>query len=220
MIAKEPPCREARTSIGRARQSSGRSPVQTSALDDFSNLNLPESVNRGVASSLYKGAPESLRSVAKQTQARRASGQPPRKGRPHGTQCPGAGVGFPIPFARRFARVTARPQTAIDPIKIAPRWKNIKFCPGGAHTFTKATSHGLRVRIWPKPANALPMVPPAKVLSLCCQSECNLDPEDCKSVVLRAVLTKPYPLASLLRRVVSPLARPGIPFSTEPSKSV
>lgn len=39
-------------------------------LDDFSNLNLPESVNRGVASSLYKGAPESLRTVAKQTQAR------------------------------------------------------------------------------------------------------------------------------------------------------
>lgn len=31
---------------------------------------MPESVNRGVASSLYKGAPESLRSVAKQTQAR------------------------------------------------------------------------------------------------------------------------------------------------------
>jgi hypothetical protein len=49
---------------------SGRSPGRTSALDDFSNLNLPESVNRGVASSLYKGAPESLRSVAKQTQAR------------------------------------------------------------------------------------------------------------------------------------------------------
>ena len=74
MIAKEPPCREARTSIGKGTPASGRSPVRTSALDDFSNLNLPESVNRGVASSLYKGAPESLRSVAKQTQARRASG--------------------------------------------------------------------------------------------------------------------------------------------------
>lgn len=71
MIAKEPPCREARASIGKGTPASGRSPGRTaSALDDFSNLNLPESVNRGVASSLYKGAPESLRSVAKQTQAR------------------------------------------------------------------------------------------------------------------------------------------------------
>lgn len=70
MIAKEPPCREARASIGKGTPASGRSPGRTSALDDFSSLNLPESVNRGVASSLYKGAPESLRSVAKQTQAR------------------------------------------------------------------------------------------------------------------------------------------------------
>ena len=70
MIAKEPPCREARTAIGKGTPASGRSPGRTSALDDFSNINLPESVNRGVASSLYKGAPESLRSVAKQTQAR------------------------------------------------------------------------------------------------------------------------------------------------------
>lgn len=100
-----------------------------------------------------------------------------------------AGVGFRIPFARRFARVTARPQTAIDPIKIPPRWKNIKSAPGGAHTFTKATSHGLRVRIWPKAANALPMTRPAKLLSLCFQSECNSDPEACKPVVLRPVLT-------------------------------
>jgi hypothetical protein len=61
-----------------------------------------------------------------------------------------AGVGFPIPFARRFARVTARPRTAIDPIKITPV-EEYKFCQGGARTFTKATSHGLRVRIWPKP---------------------------------------------------------------------
>jgi hypothetical protein len=101
------------------------------------------------------------------------------------------GVGFRIPFARRFARVTARPQAAIDPIKIPPRWKNIESAPGCAHTFTKATSHGLRVRIWPKAANALPMTRPAKVLSLCFQSECNLDPEacNCKPVVLRAVLT-------------------------------
>ena len=79
MIAKGPPCREARTSILKGTPASGRSPGRTSALDDFSDLNLPESVNCGVASSLYKGAPESLCSVAKQTQARRASGQPPRK---------------------------------------------------------------------------------------------------------------------------------------------
>lgn len=42
-----------------------------------------------------------------------------------------AGVGLPIPFARPFARVTARPQTAIDPIKIPPRWKNISSAPPG-----------------------------------------------------------------------------------------
>ena len=70
MIAKEPPCREARTSIGKGTPVQRPESSRTSALDDFSNLNLPESVNRGVASSLYKGAPESLRSVAKQTQAR------------------------------------------------------------------------------------------------------------------------------------------------------
>jgi hypothetical protein len=70
MIAKEPRRREARTSIGKGTPVQRPESSRTSALDDFSNLNLPESVNRGVASSLYKGAPESLRSVAKQTQAR------------------------------------------------------------------------------------------------------------------------------------------------------
>ena len=70
MIAKEPPCREARTSIGKGTPVQRPESSRTSALNDFSNLNLPESVNRGVASSLYKGVPESLRSVAKQTQAR------------------------------------------------------------------------------------------------------------------------------------------------------
>ena len=60
----------ARTSIGKGTPVQRPESSRTSALDDFSNLNLPESVNRGVASSLYKGAPESLRSVAKQTQAR------------------------------------------------------------------------------------------------------------------------------------------------------
>lgn len=75
-----------------------------SALDDFSNLNLPESVNRGVASSLYKGSREPA-------QCRQANPSPSVRD---------AGVGFRIPFARRFARVTARPQTAIDPIKIPP----------------------------------------------------------------------------------------------------
>ena len=89
---------------------------------------------------------------------------------------------------------------------------------GGAHTFIKAIRQGLRVRIWPKPANALPMAPPAKVLSLCFQSEGNLDPEACKLVVLRAVLTILNPPASLLLRVVSPLARPSIPFSTGPAQ--
>ena len=83
-----------------------------------------------------------------------------------------AGVGFPIPFARRFASVIARPLTANGPIKIPPRVED-KFGPGGCAHFTKATSHGVRVQCWPKPANALPMAPPAKVLSLCFQSECN-----------------------------------------------
>lgn len=117
MIAKEPPCREARTAIGKGTPASGRSPGRRSALDDFSNLNLPESVNRGVASSLYKGSREPA-------QCRQANPSPSVRD---------AGVGFRIPFARRFARLTARPQTAIDPIKIPPRWKNIKSAPGCAH---------------------------------------------------------------------------------------
>ncbi len=112
MIANEPPCREAGTSIGKAAPASGRSPGRTSAFDEFSNPNLPESVNRGVSSSLYKGAPESLRSVAKQTQARRARVSLQTKGDRIVLSVRGAGVGFPIPFARRFARVNARPQTA------------------------------------------------------------------------------------------------------------
>lgn len=70
MIAKEPRCREARSSMGKGTPVQRPESSRTSALDDFSNLNLPESVNRGVASSLYKGAPEGLHSVAKQTQAR------------------------------------------------------------------------------------------------------------------------------------------------------
>jgi hypothetical protein len=116
--------------------------------------NLPESVNRGVTSSLYKGAPESLRSVAKQTQARRPRVSLQTKGDRIVLSVRDAGVGFPIRFARRFARVNARPQMAIDPIKFPPRWKNISSAPGGRAPITKATSHGLRVRIWPKPANA------------------------------------------------------------------
>ena len=109
---------------------SGRSPGRTSALDDFSNLNLPESVNRGVACSLYQGALETLRSVANPSPAGLGSAST-QKGDRMVLSVRDAGVGFPIPFARRFARVTARPRTAIDPIKIPPRWKNI---PGeGAH---------------------------------------------------------------------------------------
>lgn len=143
MIAKEPRCREARTAIGKGTPASGRSPGRTSALDDFSNR-IGESWSSLLALQGRSREP---------AQCRQANPSPSVRD---------AGVGFRIPFARRFARVTARPQTAIDPIKIPPRWKNIKSAPGGAHTFTKATSHGLRVRIWLKPANALPMLHPLR----------------------------------------------------------
>ena len=176
MIAKEPPCREARASIGKGTPASGRSPNSLR----LRRLQRPKPARIGESWSSLLALQGRSREPA---QCRQANPSPSVRD---------AGVGFRIPFARRFARVTARPQTAIDPVKIPPRWKNIKSAPGGgAHTFTKATSHGLRVRIWPKAANALPMTRPAKVLSLCFQSECNLDldPEACKPVVLRAVLT-------------------------------
>jgi len=87
MIAKEPPCREARTSIGKGTPVQRPESSRTSALDDFSNLNLPESANRGVSLLALQGRSR------ESAQCRQANPSPSVRD---------AGVGFPIPFARPF----------------------------------------------------------------------------------------------------------------------
>ena len=67
---------------------------------EFASRNLPESVNREVASCLYRVAQESLRNVAKHANARRASVTLEGKGDRIQLQVRDTGVGFPVESLR------------------------------------------------------------------------------------------------------------------------